>query len=137
MSGMNLLLSDSRGVYIPRDFADFGEHWLGVKAEDLEILRRGPDHEDSQNYWDVWDSILYTATYVDANQNVWSLHQDGDLWAICEALMTDEEYYGYFGEHREALDADDFSPPEDFGFDLDADSRHETDNWYDTSAELH
>jgi hypothetical protein len=35
--------------------------------------------------------------------------------------MTDEEYYGYYGEHRN---------------DLDADSRFETDNWYDASAEL-
>lgn len=121
MSGLNLLLNDSRGVYIPRDFADFGEHWAGVKEEDLEILRRGPDHENSQNYWDVWDSILYNATYVDENQNVWSLYQDGDLWAYCESLMTDEEYYNFFGEHRS---------------DLDADSRLETDNWYDTSMEL-
>jgi hypothetical protein len=35
--------------------------------------------------------------------------------------MTDEEYYNFFGEHRS---------------DLDSDSRFETDNWYDTSAEL-
>ena len=118
MSGMNLLLSDSRGIYIPRDFADFGEHWRGVSAEDLAILAAGPEHEQ---YWDAWDSILYTATYVDEKENVWHLHQDGDLWAICEALMSDEEYYNFYGEHRH---------------DLDADSRFETDNWYDTSAEL-
>ena len=35
--------------------------------------------------------------------------------------MTEEEYYNFFGEHR---------------LDFDADSRLETDNWYDTSAEL-
>jgi hypothetical protein len=134
MSGMELLVSDSWGVYVPQRFAVTCGNWSGISAEDHEILLRGPDDEDSQNYWEVWDAILYAATYVDANQNVWSLHQDGDLWAICEALMTDEEYYGYFGEHREALDADDFSPPDDFDFD--ADSRFETDNWYDTSAEL-
>jgi hypothetical protein len=118
MSGMNLLLSDSRGVYIPRDFADFGAHWDGVTAEDLEILAVGPDHE---HYWDAWDAVLGAATYIDGNDNVWHLSQDGDLWAICPDLMTDEEYYGYYGEHRS---------------DLDADSRLETDNWYDTSAEL-
>jgi len=118
MSGMNLLLSDSRGVYIPRDFADFGTHWDSVKAEDLEILAAGPDHE---HYWDAWDDVLRSATYTDGNDNVWHLSQDGDLWAVCPDLMTDEEYYGYFGEHRS---------------DLDADSRLETDNWYDTSEEL-
>jgi hypothetical protein len=35
--------------------------------------------------------------------------------------MTDEEYNDFFGGPRN---------------DLDADSRLETDNWYDTSAEL-
>lgn len=133
MSGMNLLLSDSRGVYIPRDFADFGEHWLGVKAEDLEILAAGPDHE---HYWDAWDAVLGAATYVDEKCNVWHLSQDGDLWAVCPDLMTDEEYYGYFGEHRSALDLEDYWPHRDEDLDFDADSRFETDNWYDTSAEL-
>jgi len=123
MSGIELLVSDAHGVYIPQIFAGFDfTNWTGVDSEDIEVLFRGPNHEDSQNYWDVWDAILYAATYVDANQNVWSLHQDGDLWAICEALMTDEEYYNFFGEHR---------------LDLDADNRFETDNWYDTSMELH
>ena len=132
MSGINLLLSDSRGVYIPRDFADFGAHWDGVKAEDLEILAAGPDHE---HYWDAWDAVLGAATYVDEKGNVWHLSQDGDLWAICEALMTDQEYYGYYGEYREALDVEDYWP-HSVESDLDADSRLETDNWYDTSAEL-
>jgi hypothetical protein len=52
---------------------------------------------------------------------VWRLYQDGDLFCYCEKLMTDEEYYDFFGEHRN---------------DLDVDSRFETDNWYDISAEL-
>lgn len=117
MSGMNLLLSDSRGVYIPRDFAMYFEDMDGVSAEDMEILKAGPDAE---NYWDAWDCVLQNATATH-NGNVWRLYQDGDLFAYCEALMTDEEYYGFFGEHR---------------MDLDADSRFETDNWYDTSAEV-
>ena len=118
MSGLNLLLSDARGVYIPRDFADFAEHWNGVTPEDLEILRAGPDHQD---YWDAWSMVTIDAHYVDSDGNVWRLWQDGDLWAYCEKLMTDEEYNDFFGGPR---------------YDLDADSRLETDNWYDTSAEL-
>jgi hypothetical protein len=35
--------------------------------------------------------------------------------------MTDEEYYGFFGDHRSELDRED---------------RLETDNWYDTTAEV-
>ena len=96
MSGIELLLSDSRGVYIPRDFADFGAHWDGVKAEDLEILAAGPEHE---HYWDAWDAVLGAATYTDGNDNVWHLSQDGDLWAYCEELMTAEEHYNFFGDH--------------------------------------
>lgn len=117
MSGIELLLSDSRGVYIPRDFALYCEDMDGVSAEDIEILKTGPEHD---SYWDAWDCVLQNAKR-EINGKVWRLYQDGDLWAYCEDLMTDEEYYGFFGEHRN---------------DLDADSRFETDNWYDTSAEL-
>ena len=117
MSGLELLISDNRGIYIPRDFAMYHEDMDGVLAEDMEILKSGPDHE---HYWEAWDSVLQNATATH-NGKVWRLSQDGDLWAYCEELMTDEEYYNFFGEHRS---------------DLDSDSRFETDNWYDTSAEL-
>lgn len=118
MSGIEILLSDNRGVYIPRDFADFGGNWDGVTAEDIEILQAGPDHAD---YWEAWSAIERDASYTDEKGNVWRLYQDGDLFAYCEALMTDEEYYNFFGDHRSELDRED---------------RLETDNWYDTTAEV-
>jgi hypothetical protein len=122
MSGIDLLVSDHHGVYIPQIFAGFDfTNWTGIVAENIEVLLRGPDHEDSQNYWDIWNDVTMNAVHTDTNGNVWRLWQDGDLWVYCEALMTDEEYYNFFGEHRS---------------DLDADSRLETDNWYDASAEL-
>jgi len=122
MSGIDLLVSDRHGVYIPQIFAGFDfTNWTGIVAENIEVLLRGPDHEDSQNYWDIWNDVTMNAVHTDTNGNVWRLWQDGDLWVYCEALMTDEEYYNFFGEHRS---------------DLDADSRLETDNWYDASAEL-
>ena len=119
MSGIEILLSDNRGVYIPRDFALYFEDMDGVRAEDMEILKAGPDHE---GYWDAWDSITSDASFTDEKGNVWRLYQDGDLFAYCEPLMTDEEYYGFFGEHRSDLDRED---------------RLENDKWYDTIAELH
>ena len=121
MSGIEILVSDSWGVYIPERFATYATLWEGISSEDVDILLRGPNHEDSQNYWDAWDSVTRDAHHTDAAGNTWRLYQDGDLFAYCEPLMTDEEYYNFFGEHR---------------LDLDADSRFETDNWYDTSAEL-
>jgi hypothetical protein len=104
MSGLELLLSDNRGVYIPRDFADLfsfdntlTDGWSGVSAEDIEILNAGPD-EDC--YWEAWDDVLNNAKYTDENKNVWRLWQDGDLWLFCEALMSDEEYENFFGTER-------------------------------------
>lgn len=105
MSGMQLLLSDNRGVNIPRDFAEFNHNTGPIRLfnideddADLVILRSGPDHE---HYWDAWDSVLGRAKYTDSKGNDWYLSQDGDLWMYCEALMTDEEYEAFFQCERE------------------------------------
>lgn len=105
MSGMHLLLSDHRGVFIPRDYAEMFDFdstvtdgWAGVKETDLEILRAGPDHE---LYWEAWDSVLLDANYTDKQGNEWRLWQDGDLWMFCEKLMTDEEFEALFQQERE------------------------------------
>ena len=86
------LLSDARGIYIPRDFVEsvnFGENgWQGVTEEDREILL-DPDHEW---YWEAWHTVLSNAHYVHKESGkVFHLHQDGDLWAVCYDSMTDEE----------------------------------------------
>lgn len=96
MSGVELLLSDSRGVYIPRDFATECPGWKMTYA-DRKILEAGPDDED---YWDTWNSVTQYASYIDKNGNTWYLWQDGDLFAFCHELMTDEEYENLFGEPR-------------------------------------
>jgi len=124
MSGIDLLVSDVMGVYIPRIFARFDfTNWTGIDQEDIEILLRGPDHPESENYWDVWSMVVINAVHTDPYGNRWRLHQDGDLWIYCEALMTAEEHFNFFGDHP--------CHP-----DLDSDIGFETDNWYDTSAEL-
>lgn len=87
-----LLLSDARGIYIPRDFAEsfnFGEDgWQGVSTEERIILL-DTDHDD---YWEVWNRVLTFAYYFDkpSGKN-YHLHQDGDLWAVCFNSMSDEE----------------------------------------------
>jgi hypothetical protein len=101
MSGMTLLITDAAGVYIPQRFAEnyFLGNW-GFKDgdKDVETISAGPTAEW---YWDAWDEILSRAVHRDASGHIWTLHQDGDLWAVCVDLMTDEEYEGYFGESRE------------------------------------
>lgn len=120
MSGVKILLDGARGVFIPRDFNDcFSmKSWnLADDDEDLVVLREGPDHEW---YWDAWVSVMSKAVYFDGQGNKWYLWQDGDLFAYCEALMTDEEYEGFYGEPRAERDLD----------------NNEQSDWYDTSAEL-
>jgi hypothetical protein len=102
MSGLKLLISDNRGIYIPQEFAEFN-HFnrlfnIDEDDADLVILREGPD---SDYYWDAWDSVISRATYTDSQGNNWYLHQDGDLWLFCGKLMTDEEYSNFFGEDRD------------------------------------
>lgn len=87
-----LMLSDARGIYIPRDFSLLfliGEDgWQGISAEELEVLA-DPHHED---YWEVWFTVLSNAHYFDVpSGKVYHLHQDGDLWAVCFGSMTAEE----------------------------------------------
>lgn len=96
MSGIEILLNDSRGVYIPRDFVDMFD-WANIDTEDAKVCGNGPDEEW---YWEAWDNILNNARHVDAHNNVWTLYQDGDLFAVCESLMTDEEYQNFYGESR-------------------------------------
>jgi len=89
---LHLLLSDSRGVYIPRDFAtNFDLAQWGISFEDVRYLD-DPYHEF---YWEVWDTILSTAeTLHDGHK--WRLYQDGNLWAV-RADMTEEEWGQAFG----------------------------------------
>lgn len=88
MSGIQLLLSDARGIYIPRDFAEcFDVKEWGIDSKYVSRLS-SPNNEW---YWDNWDVVLNNAKHTDKKGNVWQLWQDGDLWAICLELMTDEE----------------------------------------------
>lgn len=70
-------LDSARGVYIPQNFAEAIDvkDWTGIKAEDLDVLCAGPDHEF---YWDVWTDVLDNAETRDGRV----LYQDGDLWIV-------------------------------------------------------
>ena len=88
MCGVQLLLSDSRGIYIPANFVEcFNMQQWHIDEKYIERLS-SPDNEW---YWDNWDVVLNNAKHTDKYGNVWQLWQDGDLWAICPVLMTDEE----------------------------------------------
>jgi hypothetical protein len=82
------IFDGARGIYIPQAFAQScNEGWHGVSEENRETLLAGPEHEW---YCDAWDAVLNNA-YWEKDGFKWQLHQDGDLWAYCEAMMTSEE----------------------------------------------
>ena len=100
---IKLLIDDGFGVYIPQKFAEDyqfipntgnpkSQYWHGVKAEDLEILRVGPDDDW---YWESWTTVLDGA-WIEVNGVKWTLFQDGDLWAVSEE-MTEEDWSEWQG----------------------------------------
>ncbi len=98
MSNIQLLLSDARGIYIPRDFVQGfdlekwhidAENWAAETCND-------PDNE---HYWDAWDQVLNNAYFID-NGKKYTLYQDGDLFAIAYDDLSDSEYLDFFGEER-------------------------------------
>lgn len=98
MQAMELLLSDARGVYIPRDFViGFDLTKFENLPKDTELLK----DQEVEHYWDIWSDVLDNATYTEGG-HTWRLHQDGDLWLICDELMSNEEYQNFFGEMKPA-----------------------------------
>jgi len=79
MEHRRILISESAGIYIPRNFYehfDFGSWGLNISEfKDLS----SPDNE---NYWEAWQDLLDTAEHTDEQGMIWRLEQDGDLWAI-------------------------------------------------------
>ena len=84
---VELLVNDAHGIHIPRIFVS--EHRLTDPdlAEDLSICA-DPDHE---HYWEAWENILDNGTLEGKSGHTWTLHQDGDLWAIRDDANIDWE----------------------------------------------
>jgi hypothetical protein len=87
---VQLLLADWRGVYIPQNFCQGFDlsQWQGIPDWAIDCCRKGPEEED---YWDAWTEILDSAVWTAPDGRVFTLHQDGDLWAVCYDTMSAEE----------------------------------------------
>lgn len=99
--GVLLLVDSSHGVYTPRElFSRFPDiEWSGITQEDIKICST-PDNPD---YWEAWDRIVHDAFFSDASGNTWRLFHEGDLFAVCFELMSDETYFNLFGVHRDVV----------------------------------
>lgn len=83
-----LLLSDARGVYIPRDFAREVKRdcVTGVSPDNWETLEAGPEHEW---YWEAWQDVEGSAIVTDPDTGVrYCVYQDGDCWLLPEGMTV-------------------------------------------------
>lgn len=90
-----ILLVDSHwGQYVPQCFATQIDRTVvnEVSPTDWDILTQGPDDEE---YWDVWQHVLDNATLRE-NSVTYTLHQDGDLWAVPHGM--------YWNDHNGAFE---------------------------------
>lgn len=89
MANVHLLLDGCRGQFIPRDFVtDFDlSRWQGVS----DWAREQCADPNNEGYWDAWQDILDNAVHTAPDGRRFTLHQDGDLWALCYDTMTAEE----------------------------------------------
>ena len=96
-SCLELLITDASGIYIPKEFIESRLDWQleQIKAQTsegtIEILK---DPEDEW-YWEAWEEVLNVefiaplntfgrteANSCDACGRKFTLHQNGDLWAV-------------------------------------------------------
>lgn len=120
---MELFLSDSRGIYIPKDFAEsISKESIAHNSQELlqylEELKKGADIED---YWDIWNDLLNNLTVINPETGEqYHLHQDGDLFLvqyweddfqdIVDSILTHQEYFmrneDYIGMYIDMLPDD-------------------------------
>ena len=93
---MILFCDSSSGRYIPQRFAAeiMPQYLQGVSQDELNELA----DPDGEFYWDTWNTILDNATVV-YGDHTYRLHHDGDLWLVCDELLTDEERINLYGEY--------------------------------------
>jgi len=106
---MMLWLSDNRGVYIPRDFAnsfaDRSKHVAGVSEEDWTILEAGPDYETNPLYWDTWNDVEQSAVVTDENGHEYFIWQDGDCWLVPKGMEWDDHTESFEWPSEELTDS--------------------------------
>ena len=88
MDTIRHLIDECRGIYIPQAFYegfDFGTWNLNIN--DYKELR-DPTIDD---YWDTWDDLIEHAEYHDDDGYIWTLHQDGGLYAIRNDHQWEQE----------------------------------------------
>lgn len=96
---VSIILSDARGVYIPRDFVSM----LSDEEKEFQEKNNGVDwktwHDledpENENYWEAWEELM--GSYKSENGH--RIHQNGDLYEISPAMDKEpQEFVEIFWE---------------------------------------
>ena len=89
---VTLLLSDSRGVYIPRDFTqEFKLEMFGFTNERIEYYKKELSNPwKNEHYWEVWEELINNAVLTQDEKEFY-LYQEGNLWLLCYDEMSEDE----------------------------------------------
>tara|TARA_Y100000034_G_C6910629_1_gene425136 strand:+ start:26501 stop:26794 length:294 start_codon:yes stop_codon:yes gene_type:complete len=92
--GIQILCDSHHGQYIPKIMINrlVDKGWQGVEQIDIDELR----DECNEWYWESWNNVENDAFFIDENGYKWQLWLNGDLFAYCEELMTEEEKQNFF-----------------------------------------
>jgi hypothetical protein len=80
----HLILDEVRGIHIPKNFSESIDQSdiinLDPEMQDCLLICLDPDHAD---YWEAWQHIMDNIKFkLDKTNDVYSLYQDGDLFAV-------------------------------------------------------
>lgn len=97
MKNIVILCDGVNGVYIPKIMVEklFEAGWTNITEDDVNYFNSSDPHDDL--YWDRWTDITDKTEYTDEDGVVFTLHHDGDLFAIALDAMTEEEIEEFFG----------------------------------------
>lgn len=88
MDTIKLLIGEGAGIYIPRNFYEnFDMTTWGLSEKDFRDL----SHPDNELYWEAWDEVLTQAKYLADDGHIWTLYQDGSLFAVRDDHNWDAE----------------------------------------------
>lgn len=98
MNNVIFLCDSHHGVYVPSFWAMHSENIWNIAQDDWNYIAN-PENIEKDDYWDLWESILTNAKYVDSTGKIWILHYDGDLFAVALDSMTEQEKINFFEDY--------------------------------------
>ena len=86
-------------IHLPSFWAGNSENIWNINQEDWNYIAN-LENIEKDDYWDFGnDFVENNAEYVDSTGKVWTLHHDGDLFAVALDSMTEQEKNKFFEDY--------------------------------------